>query len=235
MIISGIQKFTLLDFPGRTACIVFTGGCNLRCRFCHNPEFVLPEALAALRKSFIPEVAVLNFLRERRGLLDGVVITGGEPTVNPDLGEFIRAVRSLGFAVKLDTNGNRPEALRSLLEAGLLDYVAMDMKTSGERYRELAGETADSEAIRESTALLINGTVEYEFRTTLIKEHHDSTTLEKLRASLLGAKRLALQNFRNGITLDPLFRNHHGFSVEHLEELRTFFQATIPEVILRES
>lgn len=235
MIISGIQKFTLLDFPGKIACIIFTGGCNYRCGFCHNPEFVLPEELAKLSKNFIPEEAAFNFLKQRRGLLDGVVISGGEPTIMPDLESFIEKVREFGFAVKLDTNGNRPEVLRSLIEKRLVDYVAMDFKTSLPDYRWLVGNGADEIRLRESIELLKEGDVEYEFRTTLIREVHTREILETMRDTLAGAKRLYLQTFRSGITLDPAFRDFHGFDPDETREITELFSGSVEEVSIREA
>ncbi len=235
MIISGIQKFTLLDFPGKIACIIFTGGCDYRCGFCHNPEFVLPEELAKLRKNFIPEEAALNFLKRRRGMLDGVVISGGEPTIMPDLETFIMKVRELGFAVKLDTNGNRPDTLRSLMDKGLVDYVAMDFKTSLPDYRSLVGRWADEMRLRESIELLKEGDVDYEFRTTLIREVHTPEILEAMRDTLAGAKRLYLQTFRSGITLDPTFKHFHGFEPEETREIAKLFSGSVDEVSIREA
>lgn len=235
MLLSGIQKFTLLDFPGKIACILFTGGCNYRCGFCHNPEFVLPEELAKLRKNFIPEEAALNFLKKRRGMLDGVVISGGEPTIMPDLESFIRKVRDLGFAVKLDSNGNRPEALRSLIGKGLVDYVAMDFKTSLPGYHALVGNGADEMKLRESIELLKEGAAEYEFRTTLIREVHTREILEAMRETLSGAKRLYLQTFRNGITLDPAFKDFHGFDPDETREIAKLFSESVEEVFIREA
>ncbi len=234
MIISGIQKFTLLDFPEHIACIIFTGGCNYRCGFCHNPEFVLPEQLAKLRKNFIPEEAALNFLKQRRGMLDGVVISGGEPTIMPDLENFIVKVRELGFAVKLDSNGNRPEALRSLIDKGLADYVAMDFKTSLPQYQALVGTGADVAKIRESIELLKRGDVEYEFRTTLIREAHTPEILAAMRETLSGAKRLYLQPFRNDITLDPAFKDFHSFTPDEMKEIAKLFAGSVEEVFVRE-
>lgn len=234
MLLSGIQKFTLLDFPGHIACILFTGGCNYRCGFCHNPEFVLPEELAKLRKNFIPEEAALNFLKKRRGMLDGVVISGGEPTIMPDLERFIRKVRNLGFAVKLDTNGNHPEVLRSLIGKGLVDYVAMDFKTSLSGYRALVGNGADEMKLRESIELLKEGAVEYEFRTTLIREVHTPAILKTMCKTLSGVKRLYLQTFRSGITLDPAFRDFHGFNPDETREIAKLFSESVEEVFIRE-
>lgn len=235
MIISGIEKFTLLDFPDRLACVVFTGGCNFRCGFCHNPEFVLPEELAKIRGSFIPEEAVLNFLRDRQGKLQGVVISGGEPTLMPDLEAFIVRVRALGYAVKLDSNGNRPAVLRSLYGKGLLDYVAMDLKTDLPGYRALVGKGADEQALTESIRLIIGSGVEYEFRSTLIREIHSPPVLEAMRRALTGAKRLFLQPFRNEVTLHTRFRGYHPFSSDEMEGIAEFFRKTVPEVGIREA
>lgn len=235
MIISGIQKFTLLDFPGKIACIVFTGGCNYRCSFCHNPEFVLPEELAKLRASFIPEEAVLNFLSQRKGLLQGVVITGGEPTIMPDLDGFIRKVRELGFAIKLDSNGNRPEVLRTLIEQGLVDYVAMDFKTSLPEYQSLVGTGAHPEKVLESIELLKQGKVDYEFRTTLIREVHTPAVRAVMLDTMQGAKRLYLQPFRSAITLNPAFKDYGTFSPEEMQEIRQEFLGPVEEVFIREA
>ena len=234
MILSGIQKFTLLDFPGRIACIFFTGGCNYRCGFCHNPEFVLPEELAKISKSFIPEKAALNFLKQRKGLLDGVVITGGEPTIMPDLEAFIGKVRELGFAVKLDTNGNRPEVIRSLRDKGLIDYVAMDFKIALPHYKSLVGQWADEKALRESVDLLKEGNIDYEFRSTLIREVHTPRILTTMQETMKGAKRLYLQTFRNGITLHPSFKDYHPFSLEEMRVIAKQFSGSVGEVFVRE-
>lgn len=234
MILSGIQKFTLLDFPGKVACILFTGGCNFRCSFCHNPEFVLPEELAKIRGSFIPEEAAFNFLRQRQGMLEGVVITGGEPTIMPDLEPFIVKIRALGFAIKLDTNGNKPEVLRSLMDKGLLEYVAMDFKTSLPDYKALVGQWADEMKLRESIELLKQGDIEYEFRTTLVKEVHSPKILEAMRDTLSGAKRLFLQPFRNEITLNPAFRDYHAFSPDEMRDIAGFFAGSVGQVTVRE-
>lgn len=234
MIISGIQKFTLLDFPEKPACIIFTGGCNYRCGFCHNPEFVLPEELAKISKNFIPEEAVFNFLKERKGMLQGVVITGGEPTIMPDLEDFIVKVRDLGFAVKLDSNGNRPEVLRALIDKDLVDYIAMDFKTSLPEYQTLVGKLADETKLLESINILKEGKVDYEFRTTLVREVHTPEILEVMSKTLAGAKRLYLQTFRNGITLDPAFKNFHNFSLDEMEEIAKLFRKNVAQVSIRE-
>lgn len=234
MLISGITKLTLLDFPEKTACIIFTAGCNFRCGYCHNPEFVLLERLKEIEKGFIPETVIFNFLKRRQGMLQGVVITGGEPTLQPDLSDFIRKVRSLGYAVKLDTNGNRPEVLRALLEEGLLDYVAMDFKTDFVFYPELSGKGADPRAVKESFELLREGSVPYEFRTTLVQEIHTDAVLREMRQQLIGVKRYYLQPFRSDIVLHPKFEGMHAFSDEEMEQLADFFAEVVDEVGIRE-
>lgn len=234
MIFSGIQKFTLIDYPGKIACILFTGGCNFRCSFCHNPEFVVPEQLAKISQSFIPEEAALNFLKRRQGKLEGVVISGGEPTIMPDLEDFIAKVRRLGFAVKLDSNGNRPEVLRSLMEKKLVDYIAMDFKTSLPKYQALVGQWADEKKLSESIELLKKGDVDYEFRTTLIREVHTSEVLKAMGKVMAGAKRLYLQTFRSGIVLDPAFKDYHAFSAEEMGAIAKSFFGSVREVAIRE-
>ncbi|MBI2439548.1 MAG: anaerobic ribonucleoside-triphosphate reductase activating protein [Candidatus Moranbacteria bacterium] len=224
----------MIDFPGKISCIIFTGGCNYRCGFCHNPEFVLPEELARLSKSFIPKEAALHFLQKRKGLLDGVVITGGEPTIMPDLESFIMDVRHLGFAVKLDSNGNKPEVLRALIDKGLVDYIAMDVKTSLPAYQALVGKWADEMKLRESIDILKEGRVDYEFRSTLIREVHTPEILDAMREMTQGAKRLYLQTFRNGVTLHPSFKDYHAFSPEEMRDIATLFSDSVDEVNIRE-
>ncbi len=192
MRIDGLQKMTLLDFPGKVACTVFTGGCNFRCPFCHNALLVtkLPE------KPDYTEDEILSFLEKRVGLLDGVAITGGEPLLNPDIADFIRKIRSMGYAVKLDTNGSFPERLKAIVSEGLVDYVAMDIKNRKEKYAETIGlKNHDLSKIEESVEFLKSGAVDYEFRTTVVKQFH---TVEDIRAAaewISGAKRYFLQNF----------------------------------------
>ncbi len=234
MLISGVTKLTLIDFPGKTACIVFTAGCNFRCGYCHNPEFVLPERLREIAPGFIPEEAMLGFLKRRQGMLEGVVITGGEPTLHPDLEAFIRKVRALGYAIKLDTNGNRPEVLRRLIDAELLDYVAMDFKIDHARYPGLVGPGADPEKIRESFDLLKEGRVPYEFRTTLVREIHTDEVLADMRRELKGSARYFLQTFRPGIVLQPSFAGYHPFSREEMQDIADDFSAVVGEIGVRE-
>jgi pyruvate formate lyase activating enzyme len=219
MKIAGVQKLTLLDFPQRIACTVFLAGCNMRCGYCHNKELVLPECIARVSESFIDEKVFFNFLNQRRNLLDGVCITGGEPTLHPQLFGFIDQIKSMGFQVKLDTNGTNYRVLEKLINANLLDYVAMDVKASGELYGELTKiSTILTEHVEKSKKLLLSGVVDYEFRTTVIQEFHNELEFERLLDSIKGAKRYFIQNFRSKSgCLDVDFERFHGFSDEQLE------------------
>jgi len=174
--IVGIQKMTLLDYPGRVACTVFLGGCNFRCPFCHNSELLDGSATPVM-----DEQELLTFLEKRKGLLDGVCITGGEPTLQKDLPELLTEIKKLGYAIKLDTNGYRPDVLKKLVDQGLVDYVAMDVKNCPERYAQTAGLPGlDITRIEESLAFLLSGAVDYELRTTVAEPLHDRQAMEAI-------------------------------------------------------
>lgn len=192
MNIQGFQKLTLLDFPGKMACTIFTAGCNLRCPFCHNSRLVIdPE-----KTSEYSVDEILAYLKKRQGILDGVAITGGEPLLQPDIDEFIKKVRELGFAVKLDTNGTFPDRLKALVEQGLLDYVAMDVKNSPSGYSETVGIGGyDISKIQESIGFLLENKVDYEFRTTVVREFHSVFEIDGIGKMIKGAKRHYLQAF----------------------------------------
>lgn len=191
MKICGLLKTTLLDFPGRVACTIFTGGCNFRCPFCHNSDLLGQDGTADYT-----EEEIFAFLKKRRGILKGVCITGGEPTLQPDLEAFIRTVRTLGLAVKLDTNGYRPELLKDLCSKGLLDYVAMDIKAARNRYGETAGAPGlDMTRIDESIRFLLSGSVPYEFRTTVVKGLHTEEDFREIGPWIRGCARYFLQCF----------------------------------------
>ncbi len=195
MLIKGLQKLTLLDFPDRIACTVFTGGCNFRCPFCHNASLVLPERMDA---SCISEADFFAFLNSRRGILAGVCVTGGEPTLMPDLIDFLSRIKEMGFAVKLDTNGSRPAVLRAAVEAGVVDFVAMDIKNSLARYGETVGlADFDTAAVEQSMDYLLAGPVPYEFRTTLVKGLHTPADMAAIGARVAGAERYFLQSFQD--------------------------------------
>lgn len=194
MNIQGLQKLTLLDFPGRMACTVFTGGCNLRCPFCHNASIAVKPS----KEGEYSVEEILDFLKKRQGILDGVAITGGEPLMQGDIEEFIKSIRSLGYAVKLDTNGTYPQKLKSLVEQGLVDYVAMDVKASPEGYPPAVGIGGyDVSKIKESIDFLLEGKVDYEFRTTIVREFHSVFDMDSLGNFIKGAKRHFLQCFKD--------------------------------------
>lgn len=220
MDITGLQKTTLLDYPGKVACTVFLGGCNLRCPFCHNASLVLRAQPPQLG-----EEEFFAFLKKRRGILDGVCVTGGEPTLRKDLPEFTARLREQGFRVKLDTNGTNPGMLRQLLDSYLLDYVAMDIKNSPGRYAATCGGIDVLEQVNESAALLMESGVDYEFRTTCVHPLHDPGAMEEIGQWLRGAKQYFLQNFVD--SGDLVGTGISGMTKEEMEALR---QAVLPDI-----
>ncbi|WP_428898539.1 pyruvate formate lyase activating enzyme [Parelusimicrobium proximum] len=177
MKIGGLLKFSLIDYPGKMSAIVFTQGCNMRCAYCHNPELVYPHLLFEP----FPEEDVLQFLDKRKGNLDGVVISGGEPTLQPDLLDFMAKVKAMGYKVKLDTNGTKPEVIEKALEAGLVDLIAMDIKAPYSKYEKVCGTAVDMEAVSRSMALIIGSGIDYEFRTTYDKSLLNDTDIDTIR------------------------------------------------------
>lgn len=228
MNIYGFQTLTLLDYPGFVACTVFLGHCNFRCPFCQNGNLVLhPE-----REPLIDEETVFSHLEKRKGLLDGVCITGGEPTLESELPDFLGKVREMGYRIKLDTNGYRPEVLEVLLRKKLLDYVAMDIKNSPGRYAGTAGLPGlDVLRIQDSVELLKKGETDYEFRTTVARELHGREELLQIGRWLAGSRRYFLQNYRDSdAVICPEFT---GYSREQLERFREMLLPLIPEVGIR--
>ncbi|MBR5140400.1 MAG: anaerobic ribonucleoside-triphosphate reductase activating protein [Clostridia bacterium] len=221
MYISGLQKLTLLDFPGRLAATVFLGGCNFRCPFCHNASLVLSPS----KCEKISEEEFFSFLNSRKGKLGGVCITGGEPTLYPDLKEFIKKIKDAGFAVKLDTNGTNPDLLSSLISERLVDYVAMDIKNSIERYEATVGTALDIEKVKKSVDILLSGKVDYEFRTTVVKELHRIEDFVSVSNWISGAKRYFLQTFEDSGDLIG-----SGFSSYSREETEDILNAILPSI-----
>ena len=227
MNVNGLQKLTLLDYPGKVACTVFLAGCNLRCPFCHNSEL-----LDGTAETVMDDGELLDFLKKRQGMLDGVAFTGGEPLLRPDLPELLRAVRALGYAVKLDTNGTRPEALRRILDAGLADYVAMDVKNSPSRYAETCGvETMDLAPVYASIEALRAAASDYEFRTTVVDELHDAADFAAIGEMIRGAKRYFLQPFKDRDTV--AFAGFHAPSAEKLNDCAAAVQPFVGSVEIR--
>ena len=227
MDIQGLQKLTLLDYPGKTACTVFLGGCNFRCPFCHN---------SGLLEANAPAVLTLEdwhaFLNKRRAVLDGVCITGGEPLLRPDLDAFLYEIKERGYAVKLDTNGSFPQRLRPLVEKGLVDYVAMDIKNSPERYAQTVGyPLVELAPLEETVRYLLSGAVDYEFRTTVVRELHTRGDFEAIGQWIAGAKRYFLQSF---VASDQvLVPGLHPCSPEELADFREAVRPYVKEVHLR--
>lgn len=228
MKIHGLNKTTLLDYPEHVAATVFTGGCNFRCPFCHNSELVLAPG----GQPVLSEEEVLDFLTKRRGVLEGVCITGGEPTLQPDLEEFMGKVKELGYLVKLDTNGYRPKVLERLVQAGLLDYVAMDVKAAPENYSRAAGLPGmDVKLVKRSIELLKESKTDYEFRTTVVKGIHKIEEFEEIGRWLSGARAYYLQSYReNENVLCPGFE---VFSREEMEAMAALAHRYIDRVMLR--
>lgn len=226
MHIGGFQKMTMLDYPGKVACTVFTHACNLRCPFCHNAALVVGEYTP------VSEEEILAYLEKRRGILDGVCITGGEPLLQKDIRTFIERVRALGLSVKLDTNGTFPDRLRELIDASLVDYVAMDVKNSPARYAETVGlSTLDLSPIEESIRILKEGRVPYEFRTTVVRELHGEADILALAKWLAGAERYFLQQFTDSGAL--LGVGYSAHSAEQMQAFAALVRAHIPAVSLR--
>jgi pyruvate formate lyase activating enzyme len=230
MFLAGIQKLSLLDYPGVVACTVFTAGCNLRCPFCHNAGLVVPEQLPA---EALDTEEVLSFLKKRRGVLDGVCITGGEPLLHPETPEFMKRLRDLGYRVKLDTNGSFPERLGDVLRDGLADYVAMDIKNGPSRYAETAGTAqVPMERFEASKELLMSSDTDYEFRTTVVRGLHTEESLLEAAAWIRGAKAWYLQQFRDSghlIRSDGL----SAFSETEMKQLLASVQTVFPGAKLR--
>lgn len=248
MLIKGLQKITLLDYPGKIACTVFLGGCNFRCPFCHNGSLVLPEKFGET----IDKGDFLSFLDSRVGRLQGVCVSGGEPTLHNDLPELLSEIKARGFAVKLDTNGTNPEMLFSLIADGLVDYVAMDIKNSPEKYALTVGlvqpveatSSADEKlisnfefpisnlrAVRESAALLMEGRVDFEFRTTLVRELHSAGDIRAIGEWLSGDEKFFLQTYRD--EGDLLAGGFSAFSSAETEGLLSILREYIPAAEIR--
>lgn len=217
MTFGGMIPCTIIDYPGKTACMVFTIGCNFRCPYCHNPELV-DETI----EETISDTSVLAFLKKRRGMLDGIVVTGGEPTMHGDsLLSFLRHVKRLGFLVKIDTNGTNPSLLKKALKEKLVDYIAMDIKAPLRTYHRVAGRPVNTGAVKESIALMMKGEVLYEFRTTVVKALLSPNDIEKIAKEIAGAERYYLQKFVPTKILNPQFKRKVSYTDEEFEMLRS--------------
>lgn len=232
MIFGGFQKTSLIDYPGKVSCVIFLSGCNLTCPYCHNPELVKGEGPFP---SFLTEAWVIDFLKKRIGLLDGVVITGGEPTLSRDILPLCKKVKELGFKVKLDTNGTNPEIIRQLIEKQLVDYLAMDIKTDPIAYSPVFSRTPVSDRILTSIKVLMDSSIPYEFRTTCVKPLFDEGILKAVLQQIQGARQYALQRFHFIKILKPsFFENQNcGFSEDELQTFREIASRYVQECIVR--
>lgn len=223
MVIGGLQKFTLIDFPGKIAATVFLSGCNFRCPWCYSPELVLPEKIKDHPR--ISEEELFDFLKIRQGTLDGIVVCGGEPSINKDLPEFIKKIKKLEYAIKLDTNGSNPDMLQELIKKKLIDYVAMDIKGPKEKYEKISGKKTNINDISKSINILKSSGIDYEFRTTLVPGLLKKEDIAGIARWISGAEKYYLQNFRPEKNLDPKFQKIKPYSDKEIADI---FKAVSP-------
>ena len=229
MKIGGLQKVSLIDYPGLICATIFLQGCNFKCSYCHNPELVDPR----LFQPCIKENEVLDFFNTRKGKLDAVTITGGEPTIQDDLAPFIKQIKKMGFAVKLDTNGSQPQVIKALLDEKLLDFIAMDIKGPLEKYRNIAGVPVASEKIKESINSILKSELLHEFRTTVVKSQLTPKDILKIATLISGSSKYALQKFVPVKTLNKKFLQEKNYSDGELEKMKKRLEKEIPSVIVR--
>jgi pyruvate formate lyase activating enzyme len=230
MTVSGIQKTTLIDYPDKVACTLFTHGCNFCCPFCHNPSLVTKKINL---KEIFSEKKVFQFLNSRVKILDAVVITGGEPCLQNDLLGFVSKVKDMGFLVKVDTNGSFPDKLQELLEHGVVDYIAMDVKSDLEGYLRASGVYKETKNILRSIEIIKNCNVGYEFRSTVVKGIHGIKEIENMGKLVNGAKRFSLQNFKSGETISKCFSKLNEFSKVELENFQHILNQYVAEVCIK--
>ena len=230
--IGGLQRTSLIDFPGRISCVLFLSGCNFRCPYCHNPRLVKMPDGEPQQDSMLD---FYSFLKQRRGFLDGVVITGGEPTLQPDLPNLFESIKKVGFAVKLDTNGSRPKVLKTLLANGLVDYVAMDIKAAPGDYAPLFAENSDVDSILESIHLLNRTKIPHEFRTTCLHPIISADTIRTIAGLIHGAPLYALQSCQTECVFKPAYFKQHPeqYNRQQIEALKTVAQNWVQRVVVR--
>jgi pyruvate formate lyase activating enzyme len=231
VIFGGIRKTSLIDYPGKVSCVVFALGCNFRCPYCHNPDLVRGKPAGGR----LEEKEVYAFLKHRKGLLDGVVLSGGDPTLQEDLIHVCRHIKELGFSVKLDTNGGRPHVLKAILSAECVDYVAMDIKTDPYCYAPAVGNAGKAPGILESIHTVMESSVAYEFRTTCVRPFVDEAIMERIASAIEGAKRYVLQYFRFENLLDPDFygQSSPGFDTAGMTRLMAVAAPRVESCIIR--
>ncbi len=229
MLIGGLQKFSLIDFPEKISALIFTQGCPFLCHFCHNPNLVLNSMFTPL----IDENDLFSFLKKRQNQLDGIVITGGEPTIQKDLIEFIKKIKNLNYQVKLDTNGINPDVIQKLLEENLIDYIAMDIKAPLEKYNLVTQKDIDLNLIKKSINIIVSSNIKYEFRSTLVKNLHELEDIEKMSKLIKNSNLYILQKFVSKITLNPKFSNYSPFSEDEMLLMKNITQKYVKKCLIR--
>jgi len=228
MLIGGFQRFSLIDYPGKICAIVFTQGCNFRCPYCHNPELVEKNHAGAIEQD-----EVLSFLEERRGKLEAVTITGGEPLLHPNIGEFLASLKSLGYAVKLDTNGSFPSRLEAILRSGSVDYIAMDVKAPLNKYQQVVRKNIDTDHILTSIRLIMNSGFGYEFRTTVVKSLLEEADFFEIGKIIQGSRLYVLQRFVPSKLLDDQFLDAETYSDDELGTIQHHMDTYVEECLIR--
>jgi pyruvate formate lyase activating enzyme len=228
--IAGLEKNSLIDYPGKVSAILFTYGCNLNCPYCHNPELVTQKLC---KENIVPHSYIFDFLKKRVGKLDAVVITGGEPLIHNTLESFIDKIKDMGYLVKLDTNGFYPEKLKALIDKKLIDYIAMDIKYPKSKYIQLTEKKDSTKKILNSINIIMNSGLNYEFRTTYVKFIHDIDSVRGIGEMIEGATNYYIQNFRPGKTIDPLLNDSCSFTEEELEDIKTIMKKYVKNVYIR--
>jgi pyruvate formate lyase activating enzyme len=236
MLIGGFQKQSLIDYPGKISSVIFTAGCNFRCGFCHNPDLVIPERIKNSPK--LSQEKILQYFKENKELLDAVSITGGEPTLQKDLIDFIKAVKEMNLAIKLDTNGTNPETIKKLIEQQLIDFIAMDIKAplELEKYKKLAGTHLNQEHINnilKTIQIILDSGIKHDFRTTIIKEHHTKQDIMDIIKDLKNCKVYSLQKFNPYVVLDKNYKNKTSFDDSEVQEIIKEIKKIIPTVNFR--
>lgn len=229
MLIGGFQKFSLIDYPGKICAIIFTQGCNFRCPYCHNPELVDPKKFTIP----LPEKEIFSFLEKRKGQLDAVEVTGGEPTLQKDLLAFLGKIKNLGFLVKLDSNGSSPDIIQKTIERGVVDYFAMDIKAPLKRYQEVVCSRINPDNIERTIRIIMNSGLDYEFRTTVVKSQLSPKDLLKIAQLIEGAKTYVLQKFIPSRTLDPSFKKEASYDDKEFKDIKKQIEPYVGKCFVR--
>jgi len=230
MIIGGFHKFSLIDYPGKICAIVFTCGCNFRCPYCHNPELVEPGE----NQPALDEKKILTFLEKRKGMLDAVTVTGGEPLLQPDLNSFLLEIKRMGYKIKLDTNGSFPSILEKILKTQSIDFIAMDIKTAPDKYEHVVKRKIEKEKILNSIRLIMESGLDYEFRTTIVKSLIEKDDFYEIGRSIKNSRSYVLQKFVQSKTLDNQFLHIDNYSEQELENIKNIMEGFVRKCTIRQ-